>query len=909
MIFLLILLNPVDDFRVLQGLFNDSMYEAAEKEMVSFLNQYPKNQYSSDVAVLLLKTFEKEKKYRELIKISNEFLRKFPEKKDDIIVLKGTAEMSIGKTKSAISTFSRLGGEKKYLYIGDVYYNTGDYRKATNYFRKTKSDYGRFSLGWCYYKMRDFEKAKKEFSSLRGVYKEDGEYMVARISFENNEEDGESQLLNYLAKYKNGKYRARAYILLAEHAENNGDWQKAEGYLNSIVKEHLSFTDYAFYRKGFHYYKAGNFEKAISTFKKINKESDYYPDAEYYTALSHKGLGRETDAVSMLSRLGTEYPLYKGKANFRIGEILMDKGKDTLAFRSFLSVQGEFRQPALINAGNIELEMGNTDSALSLYEKAIELNGKYTDAALLQKAIAYYKKGEDLRAKKILSELVKVGKGKIYFKSNLLLGDIFIEESDYENAINYYNNVIRSANKEFVPFGLEGKGWALVGAHQYNRAFIVLDSLTSEYPAFKGKGYIYLTMGDAAYSMKDWKHAISAYKRVKGEKEPEAIFKLGMVYFDKGDYDRATETFLRLKRKYPLYEKIGLSEYMTALSLRKMNDLLSSSIQAKSLIKQAVSRDIKFKSYILIGDNFYDQAKFDSSLFYYKKAMNLFKSPSSNILPAIKGVLYSIFRKEGVGKAVTESKNYMSRYKDTPIYEEIRITTANLLIDDGRYGKAIEMLKDTGNGRGLLLLGFAYRKVGKDSLMVISYERARRFAQSRNKATQELTKYFLKKNNYEKVLEYAKSIPGIEGKMYVVKALFGMNKLDEALSMLKGIKGRFYGNGYLYIGKIYLKKGKTEDAITMLDSASAYQDVAPEAIYLKAKTLYDEGRYDDAKSLLLKVRYLYPESPFYSPSLLLLSRILIKSGDKEKARKFLKEVIDRKDGYEKEANSILVNIH
>ncbi len=325
MIIFLLFLNPIDDFKVAKGLFNDGMYEIAEKELKNFLINYKESEYAKEAAVLYLKSLYAQGKYDVLINDSKKMLLEYPEKKDDILELKGKGEMRMMRYNDAERTFNQIQDRKKrYSLIGDMYYGKGDYKNAIIYYQKIGDDFGNSSIGWCYYKMNRFDDAIKYFNLVKDKkYIEEAEYMSSKLSFLKT---GEIERMdNYLKKYPKGRFRANAFITLGDFYEEK-DIKKSINFYKKIIEEKLQFSDYALYKIGLNYFKSEIYDSSVYYFNLVEPHSKYFGECLYYTARIKSIKGEDDIAINLYRQVAKDYKELMPRSIFRIAEIHKKRG-------------------------------------------------------------------------------------------------------------------------------------------------------------------------------------------------------------------------------------------------------------------------------------------------------------------------------------------------------------------------------------------------------------------------------------------------------------------------------------------------------------------------------------------------------------------------------------------------------
>ena len=417
-------------------------------------------------------------------------------------------------------------------------------------------------------------------------------------------------------------------------------------------------------------------------------------------------------------------------------------------------------------------------------------------------------------------------------------------------------------------------------------------------------------MGDAAYSIKDYKHAEEAYKRITGEYKPEGMYRLANLYYTTEKYDSAYQTFTKIIQDYPVYPKINECWYMAGLSLRKMKDIQGSNRILRKLLSLSPPFDIKYNAYLTLAENMYNIQEYDSALYIYKDALKIFSTPDTTVLPVIEGIFRSAYMSGDAGLLKKQIKNMLYKYKDTPIEEGIYKIAGDMLYNVGLYTDALKYYKKLKTNQGkynqaLILIKLDKKKEAEDILLQLS-----NYPEFKSKSLLLLGKLLMDEGNYTEAERYLKTAGTDEAMAYYAMCLSKEGKYTQAIDVLKTLIGKTGGIAELELGKIYENKGDYDNAIVMFQKITDEPQVGDEA-YLELGKIYSKkGRYEEALMNFLKVKYLYPNSRYISDALFYAGDVATKMGDKEKAIKFYKEIIERKDNNElvKKAKSAISHI-
>jgi len=900
-LFIILSLSPVKDFRYAKGLFDDGLYDLAEVELTGFLEQYPNSIYSPEASVLLLKSLNFQENFKRTIQRSNEFMRKYPQRKEDIQLLWGIAELGMENYGNAIKIFNRLSDvDKRRLWIGEVFFKQGNFKEALKYYLKSNLPYSKLSAGWCYMKMGNYDKAASIFANLFGEYEEEGKFLYARALYLKGDEKTIGAFSSYLKEFPLGEYRGRVYALLADIYEKSDDSKTAIYYLNSIIKEDPALVGFALYKIGLIYYEKDNYDLAIESFSKVKEDDPYRWDALYWMALSLSKKGMIEDAVSHLKEIITNSRELSNEALFELGSLYERMGDEEKALSLLEKVGGESRDEARIVIGNIFLKGGRYNEASSLFMKVVEEGKDNISLALLQAAVAEKGGGNEEKALSFLDSYEqRFPNGEQIYRVQLLRGDIYLNQKRYTDAIREYNKIGEEEAKNLIPNVLEGKAWAYVGLKKYNLAFITLDRLSNEFPDFCSRPEVYLQLGNAAYAMGNLSEAEKAYLQVKGPFRPRALYFLGTMFFENEKYNEAIKAFNELRNQFSLSEYSSLAAYYIAFSLRKKQDLMASNKQLYSLISMVLDKEVMYNSFLLLGDNYFDRAEYDSSLKYYKRGFDLLYGKTAleesklDKLSAIRGILLSVNATSGTGAMENKARDFIRKFKGTGLEAKINLLVGNILYNTGQYDRALDYLEESDSPSSFYNAGIAYLKLGRRQEAIQFLKKAASSKETADRAYLELGRIAFNEGDSRKAKEYlSRSALPMASLLYAL-SLHKEGNRGEAMRKLEGLTGKVEGLSYLELARIQIDLGMYERALNGLKEATNYERAAPEAYYLMGELLHEQGEKDEAFKSLLKVKYLYPESKWVSPSLFLISEITLERGDRDRAINYLREIVKR----------------
>ncbi len=898
---LILSLNPLNEFKYAKGLFEDGLYDLAETELVDFINNYPNSIFAPEASVMLVKTLNQQGSFEKAIVKCKEFVFKYPSKKEDLLIEWAKTEIKLNNFDPAIEVIKSITDKnKRELYLGEAYYGKGDYQQALAHYSKSSLPYSKLSIGWAYMALKNYEKAASIFSGLKGEYEEEGTFLNAKSLFLSKDKNSEKAFTEYLAEYPEGKYTARAYSYLADINENNGNIEKAIQYQQKVAIADPSLSGFSNYRIGLIEYERGNYDKAIEYFDKLSGSDPYFLDAMYWKSLSLNKQGKTEESLLNLHLVSKNSSTLRNEALFEIARIYKKLGDYKQAMEYLNNIAGDLWDESRVEIGNILLIQGKYGDAYSKFMEVVEKNQGSVNLALFQAAVTKKKLNEFENALSLLESYEqKFPKGNEIHKVHMLKGDIYQSTKEYRKALEEYNKINLEECPDLTPYVLEAKGWAWMGLKRYDMAFHNLEELSEKFPDFCSRAEIYLQLGNAANAMGDLKSAERAYRQVKGERKPEALFNLGKMLLENKEYNKAIEEFVNIKKNFSLSEYSQISSYYTALTLRKNNDLRASNEQLYSMIAESYDAEILTESFLLLGDNYFDQAKFDSAYKYYTKAFDLTKEKLSGVnassltLLGIQGILLSVNKLSGSSEMEKEGRDLLRKLSGSGLEGKVNSLVGNILFNSGKYNESITYLEYSDEPDSYYKAGLAFLKMGRKDQAIRFLTKASKSSEFKDKAFLELGRIEFNSGNPGKAKEYFMKSSLPEASLLYALSLKKEGNEKEATKRLLELRGQADGLAYIELAKILIDRKDFTSALKNLEEAMNFERSEAEAQYLKGKILLDTGKEEEALKILLKVRYLHPESEWVSASLYLLSEIMIKRSDKERALNYLKEIVER----------------
>lgn len=396
------------------------------------------------------------------------------------------------------------------------YYQTGATEQATKLFNEvvgrsdilTQNAY--YMLGSCYLKANDKKKAQMAFSAASGMtfdpsVQEEALFNFAKLAYENSYApfgEGIDALHNFIQRYPNSENVSEAY-----------------DYLISA------------------YMRMKNYQAALNSLEKISSKDDRlreaYQKVTYYRGTEQFRNKQFADAVAMFDK--------------------------SLVYKE---MNAELMAQALYWRGEANYRLGRNDAAVTDWENFRRLSGAssteeyelidynmgyvYYNAGEYAKALPYFMAFNSRNDMQARPEMVIDARNRI--------ADCYYIRADYPTAISYYDKVIDYARID-ADYAMFQKGFAQ-GLSNDNQAKIgTLTGLINKFPksayvpnALFERGRANVTVNQPTRGEADFTNIIAWH--TNSQFVPPAMVQLGLIYYNAGENEKAIAQFKKVIENY-----------------------------------------------------------------------------------------------------------------------------------------------------------------------------------------------------------------------------------------------------------------------------------------------------------------------------------------------------------------------
>ena len=748
-----------------------------------------------------------------------------------------------------------------YRFIGDAYYNKGNYAEALTYLEqynagaKSSEREDRYQLGYCYYKTGNIDQAIKTLLSagaksdilsqniwfvLGDCYLKAGDKKRAQFAFGQasrmnfDEKLKEESLLSYakLTYETSTSPFGEAIAAFQEYIDLYPNSPKVEEAYNYLV---ATFTE------------VRNYQAALSALDRIrNKDSRL--EAAYQRVAFYRGL-----------------ELFK---NMQIEESIGMFDKSLQYERH----NRELKARAVYWKAEAEYRTGQYESARNGYTAFMGLPGAMSlpEAALLRYNLGYvwfnlkdYNRA--LTEFRTFESGAGASKPEVLYDARLRIADCYFINTNYSQAISYYDKVI-AYGKDNADYALYQKGFCLGLTNNNTGKTEILTSLTTRYPsspyvpnAIYERGRAYLVMEDFRRGEADFINIIANYP--SSSYVPQAIVQLGLLYYNQGENDKSVAQFKKVIENYPSTPEARYA--MTGLknAYVEMNDVESYFSYVRNLGFGDVSVTERDSLLYVSGENLYIAGNCTRASEVFRNYLRDFRNGSFRLNAQF--YLAECLNSSG---SKDEALGYYREVIKTPnnqFMEQALITASAILFDREEYSDAfayyetLEKITTTPEFKLIAMRGqlrSAFQD-GDAQKSILASDRIRKAAKVPEELMREAVfisaKAHYSLNEFDEALKDFRitsnevvSAEGAESKYRVAEILFKKGSTDESERIVNQFIGQNSPHPYwtarmfLLLADISIQKGDTLQARATLQSLQEYY------------TVRDDGILDEVQSKL-----------------------------------------------------------
>ncbi len=499
-------------------------YAEAISNLNNFIGAHPKDDRVPEALFWLAESYYRTDLLKNAQKTYNQLMISYPNfRREDVLYGLGWSYFRDKNFKSSGDIFTMLAKEfpqSKYSVEvltrqGDGYYLQKNYSQAANYYSQAakispKSDEGQYSA----------------YQLCHALYR-NGKY-----------EESITALLNFVGNYPNSPYAPNAVYLIGWIKFNQKQYTDAINNYSYLIDAYpqSGLVPRAYYAIGDAYYNQGSFEQAISFYKKVVElypSSSLAPEALKSMQYCYSALGKEDEAIAIAEQYIQSNPNspYIEEFAFKKGEMFYSgqKYKDAvIEYEKFLAdhPSSEKDPEALYWMGKSYQNMNEKDKAIDVFNGLFKKYPKseFAPQGLLEIATIMEERTFLQSADSVYVIIDKNYDSTDYAaQATFQRASIAAQLNDTLRSIDLY----KAVSREFptTPYGLNAR----YKIAMYYRSNSMNDSARKEF------------------------EILSSISQ-DNDLAAESLYRIGELWMRDTAWDKAIETFLIVKDKYPNVE-------------------------------------------------------------------------------------------------------------------------------------------------------------------------------------------------------------------------------------------------------------------------------------------------------------------------------------------------------------------
>ena len=589
-------------------------YEAVTKVIIRFLESYSKSQYEHELTSFLLSSYTNSGSYDEVIALlSSQNDYKDERLLQKVSFLKAIQLFSSGNYQKAILYFQNSIDidqnnditYQSFFWKGQSEYELNNFQESLKSFKefekKSQSEdffdllQYHYNLGYTLFKMKDYALSLKAFEKVT-----------------------ESKEVYSISKIRD------AFLRLGDANFGLGQfWPAMEKYNKSILLSPAQ-SDYALYQKSICYGFVDRNQQKISTLEELIDKypsSPFIDDAYFELGVTYTIIASPQTAINTFDTLVKYFPKspYFSRAILNKGLILYNQGKlinaqQILKNLVVLYPKDVMAKQALGTLKEISIDLDNVPE-FTLWLRTLKID-TYSDNELEKTAFAaaekQYLSNRKKQAKKsFLYYLDVYPSGFNSITSRFTLAEIYNEEENFDEALNYYRQTIDQGPSEYREEALVNASKILINNLLFKDVIPLLKEL-SEVAVFpENKRYSIFNLMRIYYQSNEFVKALDKVEEVLAMKHLDPKIKwdaydiLAHSSLKVNDSVKAKNAF-KILEKSPIDKLAAEAYYFDAYNYFLIKDYKKSNEIIATLSQKFSTQPLwAAKSLLLMAKNFY----------------------------------------------------------------------------------------------------------------------------------------------------------------------------------------------------------------------------------------------------------------------------------------------------------------
>lgn len=801
--------------------------------------------------------------------------------------------------------------------LASIYEKKHDYQNAVKYYDQLLTYHSNSSLaleaqvriGVCYFYLKDYynsilELNNPDIQKLPTENLSEALYLLANSHYRVEEySDAANTYSEVIKRFPNSDIYRNSQYGLAWSLFQQSKYGEAYQVFNTLSEGYDSIAIKSFIWKGESKRYAGQTNEALAIFQNFLVK---YPD-DPSTTLVENLIGLiyfdqnkfEQSTQYLTNATSSEDPLTRAKAFTMIGEIELQN-------KNYIKARGNFDPAVRISSEESEVHL----------------------RALLGLGVSLFHLGDYNEAVENFRQAETIDPAFEQDKINFYVAESYYSLGKYQEALSRYNN-IKSTEIEYVRQVTYSKGYCQFNLGNYSNAAYLFSEFIQNYPDDFRMTDAKLRLADSYFGSKNFAAASKIFKEVfKSGKfssdDPYTYFQYAQALYKSGESNAAIDEFRNLQKKFP-DSKYGESSLFTIGFIKFQEGEFEEAINDYRMVMQIYKKSSLTPAvYYSIGDAYFNLGEYDSAIVNYRNVLT--KYPSSEYAyDAINGMQYSYVAAGRSNEAINLIDRYVSQNPNLKFSDQIYFKKGEIYYSQRDYENAklsyqeflVKYPKSSFVPEAYYWLGKSSQNLKQDDEAIFYFSKVfDNYPGSESAAVSviELGKMYEAKGNYQAgidVLERAsaklKDSPRLPEVLFLKgSAYIKVDDVQKAYATFEELamyhpETVFADRGKIEMGLIDLAISRYNEADkNFLDVAGRRtDDLGAKAQYQYGVSLFEQGKYSEAVSALVRVRTVFSQyEPWISRSYLLMGDCYVKMNDKRQAEEMYRVVVTKHKGNE-----------
>jgi TolA-binding protein len=748
------------------------------------------------------------------------------------------------------------------------------------------------------------------------------------------------ELNNPLLKELPNENLSEALYLLANSHYRVEEYNEAAIKYSEVIEQ---FPNSAVYRNSqyglaWSLFQQSKYNEAYRVFNLLSEGDDSIAIKSYiWKGESKRYAGRPNEALTIFQEFLKKYPDDPSASLVEslIGLIYFDENKFELSSQYLTNATSSddplTRAKAFTMIGEIELRNKNYIKASGNFEPAVRITQPDNDVhlrALLGLGVSHYHLGEFATAVENFQQAESIDPTFEQDKINFYMAESYFSLGKFQEALSRYNNV-RSSDEEYVKQIMYSKGYCNFNLGSYSNSAYLFAEFIENYPSDFRVTDAKLRLADSYFGSKNFSASSKIFKELfqsgkYSSDDPYTYYQYAQALYKSGESNAAVDEFRNLQKKFP-ESKYGESSLFTIGFIRFQEGEFEEAISDYRNVMQVYKRSSLAPAvYYSIGDAYFNLGQYDSAIVNYRNVLT--KYPSSEyVYDAINGMQYSYVAMGKSAEAINLIDRYVGQNPNLKLSDQIFFKKGEIYYSQRDYENAkssyqeflAKFPKSSLVPEAYYWLGKSSQNLKQDDEAIFYFNKVfESYPTSESAAVSviELGKMYDANGNYQAsidVLERAsaklKDSPRLPEVLFLKgTAYIKIDDIQKAYGTFEELamyhrETVFADRAKIEMGLIDLATSRFVEADkNFLDVAvSRTDDLGARAQYHYGLSLYEQGKYSDAVSALVRVRTVYSQyEPWLSRSYLLMGDCYVKMNDKRQAEEMYRVVVTKHKGNE-----------